>query len=188
MTDLKILHIFAIQNDKILSVQYNDGKADTFTQCFEDWEDVEYVRSYFKERIDLLQKPFWKLNVMEATMRLMQEANDFRDYIFDCIKNEEDLDGAVFHTLHKDEMAFERIQSKAYGTFNPSMLRLYAIRLGINCYLVTGGGIKLTEAIQDDAILAKELVKLEFVQAYLKELGIDDFTDLGYLEIKTKHV
>ncbi len=57
-------------------------------------------------------------------------------------------------------------------------LRLYAIRLADDSYIVTGGAIKLTDKMNGRKHLEKELAKLEQVKRYLKENGILYFEDL----------
>ena len=66
------------------------------------------------------------------------------------------------------------------------MLRLYAIRLGINEYVVTGGTIKLTKGLQERTHTAHELTKLNQVSSFLKRLGIDDASDFRFMEFKKK--
>lgn len=50
-------------------------------------------------------------------------------------------------------------------------LRLYAIRLAPNCYLVTGGAIKLTNDMRRKH-LQHELMKLDQAKALLRNTGI----------------
>jgi len=55
---------------------------------------------------------------------------------------------------------------------------LYAIRLAENCYLVTGGAIKLTPDMKRDH-LEYELKKLEHAKQFLRTNGIDYPQDLN---------
>lgn len=59
------------------------------------------------------------------------------------------------------------------------MLRLYAIRIKSNCYLIVHGGIKLTKEIQGTPELNSVLfAKIDRVISYLKAEGVIDETDL----------
>jgi hypothetical protein len=61
-------------------------------------------------------------------------------------------------------------------------LRIYAIRLEANVYIVTGGAIKLTHLMQDKEHTVLELEKLNKCKAFLKLNGVFDkesFVDLN---------
>lgn len=55
-----------------------------------------------------------------------------------------------------------------------SWLRIYAIRLEPNIYVVTGGAIKLTRTMQEREHTALELRKLNQCKEYLKANGVFD--------------
>ncbi len=62
-----------------------------------------------------------------------------------------------------------------------SWLRIYAIRLEPNVYVVTGGPIKLSRTMQEREHTALELDKLNRCKAYLKANGVfdqDSFVEL----------
>ena len=63
---------------------------------------------------------------------------------------------------------------KSYGTGRPSFLRMYAIKLKNNLYVITGGGIKLADTIQD----SPDLQNIDKVRAWLIQNGIIDEQDL----------
>ena len=63
-----------------------------------------------------------------------------------------------------------------------SWLRIYAIRLEPNVYVVTGGAIKLTQRMQDKEHTSLELEKLNKCKEFLKYNGVfdkDSFIDLN---------
>ena len=55
-----------------------------------------------------------------------------------------------------------------------SWLRIYAIRLEKNVFVITGGAIKLTRAMQDRPHTKKELDKLNRCRQYLLSNGVFD--------------
>ena len=57
-------------------------------------------------------------------------------------------------------------------------LRVYAIRLAQNCYLITGGAIKLTQNMERKH-LQKELKKLDQARMFLRNNEIDYPEDLN---------
>jgi hypothetical protein len=61
-----------------------------------------------------------------------------------------------------------------------SWLRIYAIKLSVGVYIVTGGAIKLTATMQEREHTLHELHKLEIVRRFLLEEGIVD--NDGFIE------
>merc|ERR1712173_186839 len=95
------------------------------------------------------------------------------------------LEQNVFIDLHNDVFTHVHIESKAYGTQKKSWLRLYAIRISTNVYVVSGGAIKLTKEMNCRDHLNKELDKLKATAEYLKEIGLIEEEDLGYIEFES---
>lgn len=68
---------------------------------------------------------------------------------------------------------------KSYGPNSPSLLRMYAIKMEDNVYLITGGGIKLADTIQNSPGLKDHVLQnIDRVKRYLKEEGIIDSEDM----------
>ena len=56
---------------------------------------------------------------------------------------------------------------KAYGQASPSWLRVYALRVDTNLFVITGGAIKLTETMNDRDHLKLELKKLRISKKFV---------------------
>ena len=74
-------------------------------------------------------------------------------------------------------------RSKATGDNQLSWLRIYAIKLQSNTYIITGGAIKLTKTMQERAHTNEELNKFERCKNFLREQGITDIEGLSELFI-----
>jgi hypothetical protein len=83
----------------------------------------------------------------------------------------------LFKPLNNFEYAIS-IHQKSKGRVRKGWLRLYAIRLAANCYMVTGGAIKLT-ADMKRSHLEYELKKSEQTKQFLRTNGIDYPEDLN---------
>ncbi len=62
-------------------------------------------------------------------------------------------------------------------------LRLYALRIDANTYVITGGAIKLTHKMGERLHTAKELDKMELCRNYLKDQGVFDIDSFNELDI-----
>jgi hypothetical protein len=76
------------------------------------------------------------------------------------------------------------LQSKAYGYDNgKSFLRLYGIRLSDGSYIVAGGLIKSSQALQETKEGRKILKILRELQTFLESEGYEDAFDIQVLII-----
>lgn len=64
-----------------------------------------------------------------------------------------------------------------------SWLRLYAIRVAPNLFVITGGAIKLTHRMEEREHTRVQLEKLEKVKRYLADQGLFDENDFELMEI-----
>jgi hypothetical protein len=76
----------------------------------------------------------------------------------------------------KIEREYEKDKAKVGG--RKTWLRLYAIRIDINLFVVCGGAIKLRKTMND--YLKIELEKLDITQKYLRE---NDADELDFVEL-----
>ena len=180
------MEIIAIYPPYIYSIQYDDVETSEFARLFQQWNDVDYITRFFDTYQDYLKSPVWH-NISEpedAARQVLQEAYDLEDLfdvLFDNTINGEENDfDSHFHYLEgKYKYEIERPPMKSYGTNRPSLLRIYAIKMGTNTYLITGGGIKLAETIQDSPDLKNHVLRnIDRVRQYLKANGITDSDDM----------
>jgi hypothetical protein len=170
------MEIISIFDAHLYSIKYAGEEFDELERLFDEWNDVEVLRDFFEEnRHDL---KYFQIQVDEAIIQTKKEARILRrKFIGLCSSQNPDLD-SMFANLNNDEtrtLALEKQKSKR------KWLRLYALRIDTNAYVITGGAIKLTLEMKERLHTAKELDKLEQCRNYLINEGvfdIDSFTEL----------
>lgn len=183
--------IFAIVNESLLSVQFEGNERDEFARLFEQWQDIKYLENFFESNKDDLQSGFFgNISIDEAVFTTTEEANELETHIQEVAeKGQEDdystLYDLVFRPLRANDTSTSHVESKAYGLASKSWLRVYAIQITTNLYVVSGGAIKLTQAMQDRPHTTEELEKLKATASYLKEIGLEGSGDYGYIDIQT---
>jgi hypothetical protein len=190
----KIINIFAVVDGALLAVQYDHFKEHEFARIFQNWTDVEYLENFFEIHKCDLQSGYHLtkigyISIEEAVFQTIEEAEAFQEFILKVAekgKENEDqtLQDLVFKPLHKNDITIKHQETKAYGVNSRSWLRLYAIRIGYNCYVISGGAIKLTRSMNEREHTRKELVKLKILTSYLKGIGFEDADDYGIIEIQ----
>lgn len=170
----------------IYSIRFSDDEndMDEYSKCMIQWQDTDQLESFFTKNQLALDPVIWgeASDPEIAAVMAFDEAIDIESSFQEMAENtrkgnKPDLD-SMFHPLG-GEYAYEwkLLPVKAYGRNRPSYFRIYAIKLQANCYLITGGGIKIVGKMEESPELRAELSKIEKVRSFLKENGIETNED-----------
>jgi len=187
---MKIVPIFEFPKNIIYAIRLVEGNPDAFTQAFRNWSDIEFLEDFFESnKSDLQSGHFGKISVEEAVNKTIDDAAFFEEEIKRQINrgkknNEPRLPKFIFKPLSEKEKAEFYEADKAYGVYSDSWLRLYAVKIDENTFVVTGSAIKLTRAMQERKHTQLELNRLRQVVKWLRENGITSDDDFGILEIE----
>ncbi len=175
---MEIVSIFANQ---LTAFRYGTDQPDEFARLFDQWQDPEYLYEFFTEHIEDLQSGFFgAVSLSTAISQTRDEAMRLERKLLQLASGKfDDLD-SIFEPLRLEEPV-ELARSKAKGEKPKSWLRIYAIKLETNAYVVTGGAIKLTRSMQDRKHTVEELKKFERCKDFLREQGISDIDGLSEL-------
>ncbi len=183
------MEIVSIYPDILFAVKFDEKDHNEYEKAFSLWRDLDYLVEFFDENRHLLETDFWR-NAVSSTdsedlaQRVVDESFDFEKSIKEIAVNTVNKETPDFDDFFQElggqyKFLREHVPHKSYGTATPTMLRLYAIRVNANCYVVLHGGIKLTKKIQDTPQLSKELFpKIDNVLRFFKANGIIDTEDL----------
>ena len=165
------------------AVKEEGKETDELSMLFRQWSNFNYLLDFFFANINDLQGFFKIEKVSDAIKDTMEDAEELERLILDFPYTER-LDG-LFHPLSLgDNRAHELTREKARNwgrKQHPSWLRIYAICVEPNVYIVTGGAIKLTATMQEREHTQRELDKLNACRDFLKQHGVFDkesFIDL----------
>lgn len=177
---MEIVRIFDINNQGLFSIEYDNEPTNEFDRLFALWNDIKYLEEFFHtHQKDLSNTSFYgPISVEEAISRTMEDRKEFQKRIFDIAKNDpkkpKHLDD-YFQPLNNISYKSNDLEEyKAYGTLIDSWIRIYAIKVEANYYVISGGAIKLTKSMKDRAHTQKELEKLTTCRDLLRSLGIYD--------------
>lgn len=166
-----------ITDDERLWAAWYEGEADNalFT-LFEQWNDVTWLREFFKANLDDLASYFKITDVNQAIYDTIEDSDRLQCLIMD-ISPDADLD-KLFRPLENSRFA-DMLLGKEKARLkdvpgHASWLRIYAIKLEPGIYVITGGAIKLTRTMQEREHTLRELEKMEQVRAFLLNNNIID--------------
>lgn len=169
--------------DHLWAVRDMDKEVNELTGLFRKWNDLEYLFDFFRANRSDLEQNFHIHSLKMAIDDTLEDAEALEALILDMPYTEE-LDNLFVPLGEADRVMAELSREKARNwdrTHHASWLRVYAIRLEPNVYIVTGGAIKLTRTMQDRAHTQLELDKLNQCRQFLMAEGVfdkDSFTSL----------
>ncbi|MBR1543286.1 MAG: hypothetical protein IJ626_00095 [Muribaculaceae bacterium] len=181
------LEIIAIYPQNIYSIQYNDQEENEFDRLFNLWNDVGYITQFLEDNQEYLNLPIWQQtpNPEDAARQVLQEATKLEELFDSLYENvlkgrKPDFDNHFSFLEGKYKYFLQWPPMKSYGTYRPSLLRMYAIKMKENVYLITGGGIKLADKIQNSPDLKDHVLQnIDKVRTFLKENGILEAEDMN---------
>ncbi len=178
-----------IYKDCIYSVKFDNEDLDEYSKAFQLWKDIDYLVDFFKTNAKYIDNPIWQKAGLspetpnDSAKRVAKESVVLAGTILNLVQNSmngetPDLEDFFVPLEGKYSFVSELTPHKAYGTFSPSLLRLYAIKLEENAYLIVCGGIKLAATIQESPGLKETLLnKIDNVLSYMKSNGITELED-----------
>lgn len=155
-------HLYALVIEK---------EIDEFTSFINFLTDASELEAYFNENSDVLK--FNNISIEEAVEKTADLATELYDYLD---QNKENL-SKVFEPLKKfgNELVLHKMKHKI------DWVRLYAIQVESQYYVITGGAIKQSQKMSDHPETLRQLKTLEKVRDFLLEQGISDID--GFLEL-----
>jgi hypothetical protein len=162
---MKIVPIFA---DRLFAFHYETEPDNELSRLLKLWNDTFYLYQFIKENKEDIPK---RKPVPTLINQIIDDGNKIDETLYKLSKNKDETLEEFFKPLNNQEYRVLEL-SKRKGRKN--YLRLYAIRIDINCYVITGGAIKFTHLMKDRAHTEKELRKIDQCRDYLKDNGIID--------------
>ena len=167
-----------IDDGRLWAVRFDKDNQNALQKVLNQWSDAEWLADFFTQNLDDLISYFRITNIEDAIYQTMEDRDELACIIMD-ISPDANLD-RFFRPLENNRSR-EMILGKEKGRpHRRSWLRLYAIKLNVGIYIITGGAIKLTRTMQEREHTLQELEKMEKVRNFLIREHVfdeDSFTD-----------
>lgn len=164
------------EDGRLWAVRYEENEENALYRLFDQWNDVAWLRGFFKDNLNDLTSYFKITDVNQAIYDTIEDSEVLQCLIMD-ISPDANLE-KIFRPLDNSRIA-EMLLGKEKARLknqikHPSWLRIYALKLSTGIYIVTGGAIKLTATMQEREHTLKELQKMERVRQFLLNENIVD--------------
>jgi len=164
---MEIVRIFAARNE-LFAVHYSNEKHDELKRLLLLWNDVSYLNQFLIQNKSDIPKG---KTITQLVRQIIDNANEIDDTLYNLILDESMNIDSFFKPLNNNEYKILELW-KQKGRNN--YLRIYALRIDTNCYLITGGAIKFTRIMDDRPHTKKELNKIEKCRNYLLDNNVTD--------------
>lgn len=164
------------ENGHLWAVRYEDCLDNILDTLFNQWNDVKWLRSFFKDNIVDLAAYFKITDVNKAIYDTIEDSEQLQCLIMD-LSPDVSLDEIFrpLENLRTSEILLGKEKARLKKTRgHASWLRIYAIKLEPGIYIITGGAIKLTRTMQEREHTLLELARMEKVRNYLLANDIVD--------------
>ena len=158
---MEIVDIFA---PYLFVFHYEDEIDNEFDRLMDLWTDVGYLQSYAKRNN---VKDIY--GFIENVVKNAEQIQDLLNEISGSNLNFEQY----FEALQESENG-NRILALQKGKINKNQLRIYAIKIDSNCFVITGGAIKMSQKMDEHPDTKNELIKLKKARLFLNQNGIID--------------
>lgn len=145
----------------LFAFKYADNLPDELERIFDEWEDPQFLNDFFEENEKEIS-----ITIEEAIEKTRNEPIFLRNKLVALARAKPNELNLLFKNLNNNEYtAKELSQRKARNRW----LRLYAIKIDKNNYVITGGAIKLDNQhlMQHYPHTNKELIKINKCRYYL---------------------
>lgn len=163
--------------DHLWSVRDITKPMNELALLFHSWNDIGYLMDFFMDNLNDLRGYFHIERISDAIEDTLDDAEQLERLILE-IPYTENLD-EIFKPLGSaSDLTIRELKREKARNWNrmghASWLRVYAIRLEKNIFIVTGGAIKLTRTMQERPHTQEQLDKLNKCRQYLKDNGVFD--------------
>ena len=151
----------------LYAFQYENEDENEFDRLITYWSDTSELEQFFADNIYLLNQKYKNLTVDNASEQTM----DIADKMYSIIEHHQENLDILFQNLNDMVSSRKNMSDQKYKN---KWVRLFAIMIESNRYIITGGAIKLSEKLEDNPLTLKELQKLKLCQTYLSNKDVKD--------------
>lgn len=164
---MEIVSIFA---HRLFAFKY-EGEADNeYDRLMDLWTDTEYVWNFLNTNNYDIPKDKTKRQLVEY---IYEDAISIDDQLINITKTTDQSLSHFFKPLYNNEYKFKILSLQKGREY---CLRLYAIKIDDDTFVITGGAIKLPlhHFMKDREHTREELRKLDSAKSYFNENGVFD--------------
>lgn len=159
---MKIVNIFGA---RLFAFHYSNETENEYDRLMDCWTNVQYLWSFATENKIADKSQF--------VQDRLGDARQIQDLLNELSQSNDPLE-TYFRPLNNNETGFKLLSLQKGKHSNRDGLRIYAIKIDDDCFVITGGAIKMSLKMADHPDTNTELTKLNKAKDYLSEQDIID--------------
>jgi len=184
---MKIVRIIVDPKPTLYAIRFSDSEGNELDRNFDLWNDQEYLRNFFKEHAGDLRSynrfHHKEYSIEDAVRKTLRDAGNLENKLLDIAEadGQYGLLQTLFRQLNDMETDSYPLQKTKGKLKYQSWLRIYAIRIDSDLYVMTGGAIKLTKKMREREHTQVEITKMEKTVNFLRSENLineDEFKRL----------
>lgn len=149
--------------EHLYAFRYENEEDHELDRLMELWGDVFYLRAYAQKN----KEP----DIDDFVNQILKDAEEIDNFITEIAENNDSYT-IYFEPLQNSE--YGKILARQKGKKYKNRLRFYAIKIDENCFVITGGAIKMSQKMQEHPDTMEELKKLNQAKDFLSENDVFD--------------
>ncbi|WP_223583089.1 hypothetical protein [Sphingobacterium sp. GVS05A] len=162
---MKIVNIFAY---RLFAFHYEKELDNEYDRLMDLWYNAEYIYDFVKTNKNDIPE---NKSVKKVSEQIMDDAILIDETLVEITKSDDRALSQFFKPLNNQEY---KVKVLSLQKGRESYLRIYAIRIDDDTFVITGGAIKLHHLMEDREHTKEELSKLNSAKDYLKSKDIFD--------------
>jgi hypothetical protein len=158
---MKIVPIFA---DRLYAFHYEGESDNEYERLMSLWTDVAYLYNFARQN-----------NVADVSAfveDILDQTEALQDFL-DNLEQKHTPYNLYFVPLDQAEWKTPNLPLQK-GKISKNSLRLYAVKIDQDCFVITGGAIKMSQTMQDHPDTNQELGKMRTARSFLRQNGVFD--------------
>lgn len=189
MIDLEIVRIIVDPKPTLYAIRFSDSESNELDRNFDLWNDPEYLRNFFEQHSgDLRSYNHFhrkEYSIEDAVRKTLRDAENLENRLLDIAESDDGYEvlQTFFRQLNDMETDSYPLQKTKGKLKYQSWLRIYAIRIDSDLYVMTGGAIKLTKKMQEREHTQAEINKMKQVVNFLRSQNLINEDEFKRLEL-----
>lgn len=167
------MEIDCIFAPSLFAFRYEDEMDNEYDRLMYLWDDVEYIFEFLKNNREDIPKD---RSIEQLADWIVEDAIKIDEKLIEITESTDKTLSYFFQPLHNQEYKIKVLSLQKGKKGRKSCLRIYAIKISENIFVITGGAIKLPlhHLMEDREHTLEELKKLEKTKNFLKSKGVFD--------------
>lgn len=166
------MEIDIIFDERLYSFRHQKRKNE-YRRLLDQWNNPEYIFEFYEKNKKYFQDSFFGsgYDVEKFSEDIESDLESLEGFL-ESVNNNKNVDIKHYFEPLSDKKKDIKILSLHKKKLK--LLRLYALKITDDMFVITGGAIKITKKMQGHPITKEEFAKLEQAQKFLEHKGIEN--------------